>query len=265
MQQIYYQEEIDKILDQYLAGKLSAEEVRLLHAKLQKGELNFLPEEEWEHIVLPPDVLHPSTHAEKMSGSVLYASAGNDFEWTENRYQKYRWANSRYVVVTALLLGLLLLLPFAHLLLSLGKEQNLVSRYFSPHDILPVERSFTNPEAENLWHAAILKYRAGNYGASVASLNQLFVYQLPDAYIDHLYMGICHIGNAQPREALHHLNMAANTAPADAAIKNLVNWYISLAYIQSGNAKEAKPMLEQRSATLNFVYHTRAAKLLSEL
>ncbi|OWY20565.1 hypothetical protein C7N43_07950 [Sphingobacteriales bacterium UPWRP_1] len=265
MQQIYYQEEIDKILDQYLAGKLSAEEVRLLHAKLQKGELHFLSEDEWEQIVLPPDVLHPITHAEKMTEKVLYASAGNDFEWTENRYQKYGWANSRYAVVISLLLGLLLLLPFVHLFLSLGKEQNLVNRYFAPHDMIPVERSFTNPDAENLWHAAVLKYRAGNYSASAASLSQLFAYQLPDAYTDHLYMGICYIGNAQPREALHHLKIAAETTPADAGLQNLVNWYISLAYIQNGNIAAAKPLLEQLSETLNFVYQTRAAKLLSEL
>lgn len=264
MQQVYYQEEIDKILDQYLAGKLSAEEVRMLHAKLQKGDLETFSEEDIANIELPQDLLHPNTKAEKMTERVFYASSGRNFAWTENPYHKYSLSNSKYTAIAAICLGLILLLPFVHLLLTVGKEQGLVAKYFSPHDMMPVQRAIENPEVENLWHSAILKYRSGNYAASAAALNQMFVYQLPDAYIDHFYMGICYIGTGQPREAIWHLTEAINLN-TDSRLADLYNWYLSLAYVQSGNNTAAKSLLYDLEKTPSFIYHSRASKLLKEL
>lgn len=259
-----YQEELDKILDQYLAGKLNTEEVRRLHTKLESGETEVYSEEDLLQVALPDDIANPLTQAEKIAVKQPLTTIAPDFSWTDSGYRQYKFVSGKYAALFALVFTVILLLPFVHLFMSVGKDQHLVFRYFSMPDILLANRTIDKPTAQNDWNLATLKYRSGNYTAAASALNQMLVYQLPDAYLDRFYLGICYIGLGEPREALQYLQNAAltNTNPD---FVSLTQWYIALAYVQAGKPAEARPILQQLAKNTTFAYAPKAAQLLTEL
>lgn len=259
-----FQEEIDKILDQYLEGKLNTDEVRVLHTKLQQGDIHSLEREDSSGIELPDDIRFPLTNAEKMSNQLLYTASGRSFEVNEGNYRKFLMLNGRSALFIAAIFTLLLLVPFMYLFMSLDKKQNLIFKYFSPHDILSTQRIFDNPQIENEWNVIALKYRSGNYSATVTAFDQMFAHQLPDVYLDHFYMGICNIALDEPSNALQHLQAAlAQCQNEDFA--PFIHWYIALAYLQNGKNHEAKTILSDLAQLPNFTHFKKAGQLLSEL
>ncbi len=259
-----FQEEIDKILDQYLEGKLNTDEVRLLHTKLQQGDIYSIEREDSSDIELPDDIRFPLTNAEKASNQLLYTASGRSFEINEGNYLKFMMLNGRSALFIAIVFTLLLLVPFLYLFMSLDKKQNLIFKYFSPHDISSSQRIFDDPQIENEWNVIALKYRSGNYSATLLALNQLYAHQLPDVYIDRFYMGICYIALNEPSNALEHLNAALVQSRNDGFVP-YIKWYISLAYLQNGNNDVAKTMLSDLAQLSDFAHFKKDKQLLSEL
>ena len=53
------QKNIDALLDQYLAGQLTEEELKWRHEQLKNGNVNAISDREIEEIILPNELLSP--------------------------------------------------------------------------------------------------------------------------------------------------------------------------------------------------------------
>lgn len=260
-----FQDELDKILDQYLEGKLNTEEVRLLHNKLKQGNLDsFDEQEDTAEIFLPDDIRFPKTNEEKMSDQLFYSSSGKEFDLEETNYQKFKLLNGKYAPLIAIFFTIILVVPFLFMFMSLGKEQTLVFRHFTPPDILSTSRSFENANLENEWNSIVLKYRAGNFSSAIVSFEKMFDNPLPDVYIDHFYLGVCYIAINEPKIALNHLQTSLFLSKYSELTPS-IQWYQALAYIQNGQPQEARKTLIELTTHPEFKDFQKAELLLSEL
>jgi len=257
------EKEMDKILDQYLEGLITAEDVRRLHKDLKanNGQLPLLDDDHLTDIKLPNDLLQ--THAPLQQEEVDTLTSIT--EVVPPKIKESIPKEAKQTLVSMVLFILLLLVPVTLLFVALnGDSLSVVKQNHIPYDIESVERDFTNAFLESIWEEAQQNYTAADYVTTRELLDDILLAQPSDEYIDHFFMGISLISQSQPypREAIHHFHLAQK---GEHNLQEPIMWYLSLAYLQNGNKQSAKKWLEELTKKTNAYNFDQAQQLLKTL
>ncbi len=270
------QDQIDKLLDQFLDGKLTEDEVRLMHERLESGE--FVSDAELEKIVLPDDIL------------VSTKQENNSFESFENKDNRYKLEDfERYstpykhpIVETSkahtfvfiiVFFSILIAAPLIYMLLPFQlNPQKIFQKYFSSFDITHVNRDFTEDEdfeTYSNWQTAISEYQQKNYHDAIHKFEDILasVPSRKDAYIDYFFIGVSYLAanqtNAKPAIEVFEKVLKGNTPPK---WKDRAKWYLALSHIQLNNFNTAEEYLQSLIGGEDTVFqYEEAEKLLEEL
>lgn len=250
----HVEQEIDKILDCYLEGVLTTDEVRLLHrqldADLPSGDVQYI----LDRIELPDDLLYGSDNPKEV----------------KIRYQRALPAN---VVPQALQLQrswllygvfglLLLLLPLLFYVLPIQQHQKIFDRYFVSYSITSIPQQFNDQALEEQWHTAVFKYKNEHYLQTVKTLESLLTQPNIDTYAIHFYIGISYLAMSESERALSHLvTVAADINP----LCQQANWYIALAHLQLNDITSTQAILRSIIETPDAYNREEAMALLANL
>jgi len=257
---------IDELLDQFLAGKLTEEELKWRHEQLKKGNLTAISEKEIDEVVLPNELLS-SLNFKTESSEIPFKT----FQSIESKpvitRQKITWITwlKRQTWLSALAVISILLLPIIYLFSWINNDkQQLIQEYFVPYDIAHIGRNFNNKTTESYWIDAKTKYEQGNYETAIKLFRKINLAQRKDSYIDAFFIGVCQLGRryALPHKAVEafeqeKLNHTDLFLPAQ--------WYLALAHLQSGEKEKAKANLEFLSRQENGYKQQEAKKLIEML
>ena len=260
------QNNIDKLLDQYLAGQLTEEELKWRHEELKKGNLSPISDKEIDEVILPNELLSPLLFQNENAETKLKKT----FQPIENKApivaQKETWTVwlKQKTWLAALSALAVLLIPIIYLFSWINNDkQQVIQKYFVPYQIANIERHFENPETEKYWIAAKTKYEQGNYEAAIKSFRKVLLAQRKDSHIDIFFIGVCQLGRryALPYQATEYFGQH-NLKNTDLFLP--AQWYLALAHIQCGENEKAKAALNFLSKQENG-YKQNEAKQLIEI
>ncbi|MEZ4883299.1 MAG: hypothetical protein R3E32_01090 [Chitinophagales bacterium] len=266
------QEQIDKLLDQYLDGKLTEEEVRLMHETLERG--GILTDAELDKIVLPVDILQPSTlqkdNIQQNTKTTNTYHKLEDFKQFRNYHHPIVETSKAYSLVFIIVFfTILVMAPFVYMLLPIHfNAKQTFNNNFSPYPINNIERDFNNNEsAISNWEKGVAAYKQGNYHSAVHILEDLSknTDDNSQAYIDHFYIGISYLVEKEPKAAIDQLKQVLESQ-ANSEWKAHANWYLALSYLQLNETQNTINYLKEIVANGDNTYHyDEAMKLLEEI
>ena len=246
---------IDNLLDQYLEGRLTEQEIKLLHEHLEHTHDEHLTNELLDKIHLPSDLLPTqATTPPKSDYEFLLHLPAND-----PPEPGFRSLIKQYLPLLAGLVFVSLLLPIGYLF-SHRQQLTVFEHYFKPYPI--VQRTLPDPGLQEKWNSAAYRYIGHDYYRAIGEFNLLLNRQIADNYLDQFYIGISYLANNEPRQALEYLEQAA-AVPSN--IKQPAQWYLALAYLLNENHDLAKHILTDIVNGDNTFKKAEAQKLLEAL
>lgn len=270
------QDQIDKLLDQFLDGKLTEDEVRLMHEKLESGE--FLSDTELDKIVLPDDILI-STKQENISFESFESDSSRyklqDFEKYSTHYKHpiVETSKAHTFVFIIVFFSILIAAPLVYILLPFQfSPQKIFQEYFSPFDITHVNRDFTeDDDFENYsnWQTAISEYQQKNYHDAIHKFDDILT-SIPsrkDAYIDYFFIGVSYLAadKTKAKSAIEAFDEVLQ-GEAPPKWKDRAKWYLALSYLQVDAINTAKEYLQSLIGGEKTAFqYEEAEKLLEEL
>lgn len=246
---------IDEILDQYLAGLITEEDVREQHLELEKRQQEEIIDGLIEKIELPVDIL-----------VAKYDSAGSlqqPFTMPiEPSNARERFLHRLpFLMVGVVTIAMLLVAYF----MFYDSHLAMADHYFKPYAITTIERSFNTDEQQNEWNKAINAYEFPDYETAIFCFKNLLNQQPKDDYIDSFFAGICHLAAHQPREAILYLNQSINAKNSNLAWKNTAYWYLGLAYLSNENILAARQYLEKVALADSHIHKDEAIEILERI
>ena len=145
-----------------------------------------------------------------------------------------------------------------------GKSaQELGKAYFDPfpdYTTETVRGGGTQPseESESIFDRGMRAYRASEYSVAINRLQEALKKGKKPA-LSHFYLANALMAKGKPDEALQHLAGLKPELRQDYQIQQ--QWYLALAYLQTGNEQKALPILNSLTEAEHF-QHKRAAKKL---
>jgi len=259
-----FEQEMDFILDKYLNGLITKEEVQELHEKLQRGESIYeteAPATDVQEMDLPEsrDLTDKSPYYER---NLPIYEQQQDFENTVETPKAYLFTK-KYASGAVFFFFVVLFAPIIYFILSMEHSNSLVAKYFEPHTITIQSRDLVRADVQDEWENAVEKYVSRQYAGTIASLNRVKNKQPDDAYIDDFYIGVSYIACGQAREAIEHLNDAKDAAPTD--WHDEIDWYRALAHVQESEREKAQKLLNDLTADTQNYNYQKTKKLLEEI
>lgn len=230
----HVEKEIDNLLDRYLEGVLTKEEVRLLHRQLEEDLPSGEVQDLLDHIKLPDDVLNPSAINPKKEVKIYYKHALPHHNRPKKQPEKSPFL---YVVVIILLL----IIPLIFYILPIQQRQKMFDRYYKPYSITAVQATFDNQALADQWRTAVFKYNNDNYLQAAKTLESLLDKQASEKYIIDFYVGLCYLSISESELALVHLNPVAEGINP---LHHQATWYAALAQLQLNELEKAKNILQ---------------------
>lgn len=270
------QDQIDRLLDEYLDGNLTEEEVRLMHETLENG--GTLTEAELDKIVLPVEILQPNkTQTETIQQPAKKHNAYRKLE----EFKQYRTyshpiveTSKAYTLVFIIVFfTIVVMAPFVYMLLPIHfNTDKIFQSHFTPYPIDNFERNFNNNVFASFnWEEGVEAYQEKNYDEVVYLLNDLLKNEgsHTDSFIDHFYLGISYLGGEKPdsKTAIDHFNkVLTDTTPMTANWKAPTHWYLALSYLQLNKTQNTRKHLKEIITEGSEAYHYQEAlKLLEEI
>ncbi len=270
------QDEIDRLLDQYLDGELTEEEVRLMHETLENGD--SLTEAELEKIVLPVDIIHPnkmqsSTLQQTTQTSNSYRKLEKFKQYTQHHHPIVETSKAYTLVFIIVFFTILVMAPFVYMLLPFHfNAEQTFKNHFSPYPIDDINRDFKNDFFASFnWKEGVDAYERENYNEAIDLFRDSLEErgETSDAYIDHFYIGVSHLTKSvsDPKTANKHLYKVLDySSPEASKWKNPTHWFLALSYLQLNETQNSRSHLKEIIAEGSQAYHyEEALKLLEEL
>lgn len=145
-----------------------------------------------------------------------------------------------------------------------GKSaQELGKAYFDPFPDYTTETvrgggPQPSEESESIFDRGMRAYRASEYSVAIPRLQEALEKGKNPA-LSHFYLANALMAKGKPDEALQHLAGLKPELRQDYQIQQ--QWYLALAYLQTGNEQKALPILDSLTEAEHF-QHKRAAKKL---
>lgn len=272
------EDQIDKLLDQFLDGTLTEEEVRLMHETLENGD--SITEVELDKIVLPVDILQPNKNE---TNNVIRQSpqAQNPYRKLEEfkQYKHYQnpiveTSKAYTLVFIIVFFSILVMAPFVYMLLPIHfNGEQIFKNNFSPYPIDDkIERGFNSDIIASFnWKEGSKAYERANYNEAMYFFGELVEEDdnYTDTYIDHFYLGVTNLSPSisDPKTASKHLYNVLDFNSEDAKKwKYPAHWYLALSYIQLNETQNSRIHLKEIIAAGDQAFHyEKALKLLEEL
>lgn len=238
--------EIDRILDEFLAGNITSEELKKRHARLQHLCQEQDSEQQLDTIQLPEELFYPTPPKNQtlVQGEVL-----------EPLPAHFRLLP---MAIIAVVMGILLVVGYYSLLYSYS---DIAYRQFERYPIR-IDRKLPNP-LQIKWNAARSYYENGNYRSTIDNLQIILNRQPKDDYIDNFYIGLAYLANHQAREAIPYLENSLQTQPKD--WQSFTHWYLGLAYLGNEQIDQANLHLEKVAISDSDLKKQAAQNLLEQL
>lgn len=248
----YVEREIDNLLDRYLEGVLTTEEVRLLHRQLE----NDLPSGEaqalLDSIELPDDLLNAPIVVRPKEHKIQYNKAKNN---PLRRSEKIGW-------LYAIVLLLVLVIPMFFYIAPIQQRQKLFNHYFRPYSITAVQDPFQEQAMAELWSNAAFKYNGDNYIQALQTLENIAKQSTDNQHVVNFYIGLCYLSLKDSERALPYLKQVADNINP---LRHQANWYIALAQLQLNETENAKATLQTIISMPDSYNSDEAAALLKRL
>lgn len=260
----HVEHEIDKILDRYLEGVLTTDEVRVLHRQLDDDLPSGDVQAVLDRIELPADLLEQPTVSVQTKAY--------------QRRPAYRLAtppsvarlrlSAMYGTLTLLLFIIPCVLYMFCYVWPLRQQQKMVEQYFTPYNAASYPINIEDATIATTWQTAVFKYNnaaqynAADYLTAAHTFETLLAQPFEDIYALHFYIGVSYIAAHQPSNALAHL---AQVSTAVTPLRQQALWYMALAYLQNNNRVSAKNVLQQIVSTPNAYRQQEAKSLLAKL
>jgi tetratricopeptide (TPR) repeat protein len=244
---------IDEILDQYLDGLITEEEMRDMHLQLENKHKDEDIDALLEKIELPVDILvAPNTR--KVLPNQIFTTPLEPINARERfLHQLPYWVV--LLITIAMLLVAYRMFYHSHLVMA--------EQYFKPYAISTIERSFVSDEQKKEWDKAVFAYETPNYIAATTHFKNILNQQPKNDFIDSFFTGICHLALRQPREAIVYLNKS--TEGGNMAWKNTAYWYLGLAYLSNENILVARQYLEKVALADSHIHKNDAIEILQKI
>ena len=209
------EDQIDKLLDQYLDGTLTEEEVRLMHETLENGD--SITEVELDKIILPVDILKPSK-TENNNPLRQTTKIQSPYHKLEDfkQYKHYQnpiveTSKAYTLVFIIVFFTILVMAPFIYMLLPIhfNAEQTFKNN-FNPYPIDDkIERDFNSDIIASFnWKEGSKAYERANYNEAMYFFGELVEEDenYTDTYIDHFYLGVTNLSSSisDPKTANKH-------------------------------------------------------------
>lgn len=244
---------IDEILDQYLDGLITEEEMRNMHLQLENKQKDEDIDALLEKIELPVDIL-VAPNTPRVPPNQIFTTP---LEPTN--------ARERFLHQLPYWVVLLITMAMLFVAYSMFYHSHLVmaDQYFKPYAIATIERSFTSNKQKNEWTKAIVAYETPDYIAATTHFKNILNQQPKDDFIDSFFAGVCHLALHQPREAIIYLNKS--TENSNIAWKNTAYWYLGLAYLSNENIMAARQYLEKVALADSHIHKNDAIEILQKI
>ena len=246
---------IDEILDRYLAGLITEEDVREQHLELEKKQQEEAIDALIEKIELPIDIL-VAKYDSTVASEQQFTTPTEPNNARENFLHRLPFLMVGVVTVAMLLVAYFMFY---------NNHLAMADHYFKPYAITTIERSFSTNEQQNEWNNAINAYEFPDYQTATLYFKNLLNQQPKDDYIDSFFAGICHLAAHQPREAIFYLNQSINTKNNNLAWKNTAYWYLGLAYLSNENILAARQYFEKVALADSHIHKDEAIEILERI
>lgn len=230
--------EIDKILDRYLDGSLTKDEVRYMHERLTKGENVDILEQELDKIHLPLDVIDPPHYSQEKI-EVIEASPTYTYQKSATHKPTKHWLAAFMMSIIVLISSFFYVwIPYN------GNDQQLFKEYFTPFNIAGIKQEFDNTDLIEKWKDAKQAYESAKYEQALASFKDIInsSASLHPNDVNYFYMGNCYLANSSPQQAIQCLEKVQEETTE--AWVDKAQWYIALAHLNAGNRAAAKDKLK---------------------
>ncbi len=279
------QQEMDRVLDQYLNGDISEEEVRRYHECLQNGEIpqevmmDRSAEHEFTSVEIPDDIENIELPGDALVNLLKESDYLQQLE-EELKQQKEPdelpylsiHINRKFLPVLVFALLSVLMLPLVYFLLPSPASDQMFTEYFTPFDISSIDRDKTVLAAsserekkqfvQNLqkWDHAKYIYAMGDYPEAIRLFGDMTVAQMNDEYIDQFLIGVSYLAQGHSRSAIDPLKAAV--ANEQNSLRSESVWYLALAYIHNNDLSAASPLLKLLSKDERVYKEVEAKEIL---
>ena len=168
----------------------------------------------------------------------------------------------RYSAVAAAATVALLLI--SSLFINGSSEQDLFAAYFEPLPSAVINTGLNRGAVDKaeLKSLAYKAYELANFPEAISKFKE-YLKTEPEDLETNFYLGIALLGEGYSAEATERLSVVQQNPPRE-AYKDLANWYLALAYVQSDRSKAAIPLL-QSLVEESEDHRENAARLLKDL
>jgi len=267
------QEQIDKILDKYLEGELTEDEVRQMHETLEKGEV--ITDSDLDKIILPVDILHPNKEPKKTlietNPTANIHSKLEEFKQFghHHRHPAIETSKAYTLVFIIVFFTVIVMAPFVYMLLPISfNAEQLFKNNFSPYPIDQVKRDFNGDRAtSSKWKESKADYQDEKYHQAVHTLSDILENTSGNSspHIDHFYIGVCYLAGKEPEAAVEHFEEVLK-ADFIGDWRATTNWYLALAYLELNKTQDSRKYLKEVIAVGDEAYnYEKALKLLEKL
>jgi predicted Zn-dependent protease len=248
------EQQADRVL-RYLRGEMSREEEAAFQAELKADPKLY--ETYQFHKQVADGEAYRFKQEKKALLQALEAeqSAEPESATSKRRAPVYLWLAAG-IGAAAVALVVFLILP--------GQSaQELSQAYFSPFPDYTTETyrgggPQPSEESESIFDRGMRAYRASEYSVAINRLQEALEKGEKPA-LSHFYLANALMAKGKPDEALQHLTGLKPELRQDYQIQQ--QWYLALAYLQTGNEPKALPILNSLTEAEHF-QHKRAAKKL---
>ena len=249
----HIEEEMDKILDRYLEGLITKDEVRVMHRRLN-GEEEAM-DDDWDIIQLPPEILNP-----KEQNNARYNK--------ENIRTRQEFVGKtplslgkKYALSTLLFLLIILLIPLFYLFVPQERTQFLFNKYFTIYEI-ENDLPNSNPALDQKWVNVVNNYQSEKYYTVVGLLKDLQQSDSQNTIAYSFYLGNCFLFMRNHEDAIKELE---KVALVKSDLQDEALWYLALAYYLNKDLKKSKEILNEVMTFEGTPYKEQAILFFTEL
>lgn len=232
---------MDHVLDQYLKGKLTAEEVKLIHEQLQRKHNTSAADStnlaDVEGVVLPMDLLGKSQLPDGKAETVIQTIRTSNLPQTTIApiyRQRFYWAWLAAPVALLLFLWIgLIFMPEVH------HTEDVYEAHFREYT---PSFFYDKPATQEIWQAAQFHYKRREYGVSTLLLQELAAIAPQEASAPLFLVGMAALQQWQANIAIEYL---LPMAQENGILQEQALWYLALAYLQNNNPRTAKAVLTE--------------------
>lgn len=244
---------IDEILDQYLDGLITEEEMRNMHLRLENKQKDEDIDALLDKIELPVDILVAPNTPKLLPNQIFTTPLEPTSARERFLHQLPYWVV--LLITMAMLLVTYRMFYHSHLVMA--------DQYFKPYAISTIDRSFASEKQKNDWDKAIIAYETSDYILATTYFKNILNQQPSNDFIDNFFTGICHLALHQPREAIIYLNKS--TENSNTAWKSTAYWYLGLAYLSNENIMVARQYLEKVALADSHIHKNDAIEILQKI